>query len=319
VRQREGEASPPGVALSRVTWASLAVEQDSVHIQHVDVSEYRLSFRVLCLHTTVLIFVKPFSGRFLDLQGYTLRRGFYLFQRLQSFIHQNPPRAINKNTSKQICAFLPMIKPTVFMILGLMGKVTHKISMQNLDREISIMLMMPLQTQLAQTSQKLHQVNGHYLQALMNPPLPQKALEIHSVLWIMETMRASIQFPLYLGHVMLQNIFLAISSPVQGSRLPIPKRGTFQKAQALSRILPCRLTLTAMYIEEDTQIGHALLRLNLSLWHISQARMVGIPLVEMVLSKHLDFVKCNGSTFYSSSWCLAAAASCPFFYFRWGK
>jgi hypothetical protein len=179
------------------------------------------------------------------------------------------------------------------------------------------MLMMPLQTQLAQTSQKLRQVNGHYLQALMNPPLPQKALEIHSVLWIMETMPASIQFPLYLGHVMLQSILLAISSPVQGSRLPIPKRGTFQKARALSRILPCRLTLTAVYIEEDTQIGHVLLRLNMSLWHISQVRMV--------LSKHLDFVKCNGSTFYSSSWCSAAVvttavdmASCSF-YLRWGK
>ena len=37
--------------------------------------------------------------------------------------------------------------------------------------------------------------------------------------------------------------------------------------------------------------------------------MVGIPLVEMVLFKHLDFAKCNRSTFHSCSWCSAAAVS----------
>jgi hypothetical protein len=45
------------------------------------------------------------------------------------------------------------------------------------------------------------------------------------------------------------------------------------------------------------------------LQHISGAGMVGIPLVEMVLFKHLDFAKCNRPTFHSCSWCLAAAVS----------
>lgn len=181
---------------------------------------------------------------------------------------------------------------------------------------------MPLQTQLAQTSQKLHQVNGRYLPAQMSPRLPLKALEIHSVSWTMETMLALIRFPLYLGHPMLQNTLLGISSHVPGSRLPIHKHGTFQRAQTLSRTLPCRPTLTAMYIEEGTQIGHAPLQPNLLLQHISGAGMVGIPLVETVLSKHLDFAKCNLPIFHSCSWCWAAAvstsinaASCSF-YFR---
>uniref|UniRef100_A0A0A9EW07 Uncharacterized protein n=1 Tax=Arundo donax TaxID=35708 RepID=A0A0A9EW07_ARUDO len=164
------------------------------------------------------------------------------------------------------------------------------------------MLMMPLQTQLAQTSRKLHQVNCHCLPALMNPHLPLKAPEIRSVSWIMGTMLALTQFPPYLGRVMLQNILLAISSHIQGSRHQIHKQGTFLRAQASSRILPCQLNLTAMYVEEDFQIGHVLLQLNLFLQHTSEARMVGIPLVGMVLFKHLDFAKCNWSTFHSSSW-----------------
>ena len=211
--------------------------------------------------------------------------------------------------SRQSCTFLEVIKPMVYMILDLMEKATCKISTQSSDPEISITPMMPLQTQLAQTSQKLHQVNGHCLPALMSPRLLLKALEIHSVSWTMETMLVLIQSPLYLGHVMLQNILLEILSHVPGSRLPIHKQGTFQRAQTLSRTLPCRPTLTAMYIEEGTQIGHAPHQPNLLLQHISGAGMVGIPLVEMVLFKHLDFAKCNRSTFHSCSWCSAAAVS----------
>ena len=158
--------------------------------------------------------------------------------------------------------------------------------------------MMPLQTQLAPTSQKLHQVNGRCLPALMSRHLPPKAQEIHSVLWIMETTLAWIQFPLYLGQVMLRSTLLAISSHVQGSHLPIHKQGTFQRAQALSRTLPCRPTLAALYIEEGIQIGHAPLQPNRLLQRISGVRMVGIPLVEMVLFKHLGFAKCNRLTFH---------------------
>ena len=153
---------------------------------------------------------------------------------------------------------------------------------------------MLLQTRLAQTSRMLHQVNGHCLPALMNPRLPLKALGIHSVSRITATMLALIQLPLYLGHIMLLTTLLAILPHVQGSRLPIHKQDTFRKAQALSQILPCQLTPTAMYIEEDIQTGLAHLQLNLLLQQISEACMVGMAIVEMVLFKHLDFVICNG-------------------------
>lgn len=191
-----------------------------------------------------------------------------------------------------------MIKHTVFMILDPMAKATRKINMQSWDPEISIVPMMLLQTQWAQTSQKLHQVNGRCLPALTSPHLPPKAQEIHSVLWTMETMLAWIQFPLYLGQVMLRSTPLAISSHVQGSHLPIHKQGTFRRAQASSRTLPCRPTLAALYIEEGIQIGHAPLQPNRLLRRISGVGMVGIPLVEMVLFKHLGFAKCNRLTFH---------------------
>jgi hypothetical protein len=160
------------------------------------------------------------------------------------------------------------------------------------------MPMMPLQTQLAQTSRKLPQVSGRCLPALTSPHLPLKAQEIHSVLWIMETTLAWIQFPLYLGQVMLRSTLLAISSHVQGSHLPIHKQGTSQRAQASSRTLPCRPTLAALYIEEGIQIGHVPLQPNRSLRRISGVGTVGIPLVEMVLFKHLGFAKCNRLTFH---------------------
>lgn len=152
---------------------------------------------------------------------------------------------------------------------------------------------MLLQIQLAQTSQMLHQANGHCLPALMNPHLRLKALEIHSVLWTMVTMLALIQFPLYLGLIMLKTILLAVLPRVQGCHLPIHKQGTSKRTQALSQILPCRLTCPAMYIEEDIQTGPVLLQLNLLLQQIREAYMVGMALAEKVLFKHLDFVKCN--------------------------
>ena len=153
---------------------------------------------------------------------------------------------------------------------------------------------MLLPIRLAQTSRTLHQVNGPCLPALMNLRLPRKALEIHSVLWIMVTMLALIQSPQFLGHIMLLTILLATLSHVQGSRLPIRKQGTSRKAWVLSQILPCQLTPTAMYIEEDIQTGLARLQPNLLLQQTSEACMVGITIVEMVLFKHLGFVICNG-------------------------
>jgi len=154
--------------------------------------------------------------------------------------------------------------------------------------------MMLLQIQSAQTSRTPHQVNGRCLPALMNLHLPLKALEIHSVSWIMATMLALIQSPQYLGHITLLTILLAVLPHAQGSRLPIRKQDTIRKAQASSRILPCQPTHTAMYIEEDIQTGPAHLQPNRSLQRTSEAFMVGMATVEMVLFKHLGFVTCNG-------------------------
>lgn len=152
---------------------------------------------------------------------------------------------------------------------------------------------MLLQTRLARTSRTLHQVNGPCLPALMNLRLLLKALEIHSVLWIMVTMLALIQSPQFLGHIMLLTILLATLPHVQGSRHPIRKQDAFRKAQALSQILPCQPIPTAVYIEEDIQTGLAHLQPNLLLQQISEACTVGIT-IGMVLFKHLGFVICNG-------------------------
>jgi hypothetical protein len=127
----------------------------------------------------------------------------------------------------------------------------------------------------------------------MNLHLPPKALEIHSVWWIMAKLLALIQSPQYSGHIMLLTILLAILPHAQGSRLPIHKQDTFRKARASSQILPCQVTPTAMYIEGDIQTGPAHLQPNHLLQQTSEASMVGMAIAEMVLFKHLGFDTCN--------------------------
>lgn len=181
--------------------------------------------------------------------------------------------------------------------------------MPSQGQKVYITWTMLLQIRLAQTSRTLHQANGRCLPARTNLRLPRKALEIHSVWWIMATMLASIQSPQYSGHITLLTILRAISPRVQGSRLPIHKQDIFQKARASSQILPCQPNPTAMYIiEEDIQTGPARLQPNHSLQRTSEACTVGMATVEMVLFKHLGFVTCNGlHTSDSFSWSSAGA------------
>jgi hypothetical protein len=181
--------------------------------------------------------------------------------------------------------------------------------------------MMLLQILSAQISRTLHQVNGRCLPALTNLHLPLKALEIHSVSWITVTMLALTQSPQYLGHITHLTNLLGILPHAQGSRHPIHKQGTFRKARASSQILPCQLTPTAMYIEEDIQTELARLQPNHLLQQTSEACMVGMAIAEMVLFKHLGFVTCNGLhlvVLAGARWLWLAAAlniaSCSFYF-----
>jgi hypothetical protein len=184
------------------------------------------------------------------------------------------------------------------MISDPMAKAMPKISMQSCGPEPT----MPLQTRLARTSRKRHQVNGRCLPAPTSPRSPPRAQGIRSASWTTETTPAWIRFPPYSGQAMLRSTALpAVSSRAQGSHLPVHRQGTSRRAQALSRtLLPCRPTPTALYIEEGIQIvGRApLLRNRLRRRRISGVGMVGTPLVEMVLFKHLVFAKCNRLTFH---------------------